>query len=306
MNVLANEPMSKHTSFKVGGPAKYFVDVVTKDDLFSALDFVKEKGLPHFVVGNGTNLLVSDKGFDGIIIQLGNAFNDVEDFGYGNLHVGAAVSLARFARTCVNKGLCGVHKLSGIPGSVGGAIYMNAGAYGQEISQVCSKVLSVTMSGEIVERENKDCDFDYRHSIFQDLAAKGEPEVIVAADFSLGMADSRKDIDSMENEMRETLKKRAASQPLTMPNAGSVFKRLAVGAESMPEQIAPGYYIEQAGLKGFRIGGAEVSQVHANFIVNADNATASDILALSEHVQKTVAEKFGVELKREVILLGEI
>lgn len=185
---------------------------------------------------------------------------------------------------------------------------MNAGAYGQEICQTCVEVESLDANGTVHTRTAAQCDFGYRHSGFQvssDDRAKGQAEIILSATFQLEPAEmSGKDSYTLETEMQECMAKRKASQPLNMPNAGSTFKRLDVGAEDMPQQIAPGYYIEQAGLKGYRIGGAEVSTVHANFIVNADNATASDIKALSEYVQQKVFEKFGIQLKREIILLG--
>lgn len=305
MIFLENESMSKHTSFRVGGPAKYFAEINLKSDLPLALEFVKEKNLPFFLLGNGTNILVSDKGFNGVVLQLGSGFSAITDNGTGCLTVGASVPLGRLSRTSVKKGLFGIHKLCGIPGSVGGAIYMNAGAYGQEISKHCKSVTSISLDGKEHVRYGEQCCFSYRHSYFQDLVKEGVPEIIVSADFDLPPIDSFSEQSQMEAEMRELAKKRAESQPLTMPNAGSTFKRLQTGTADMPQQVAPGYYIEQAGLKGYRIGGAEVSTVHANFIVNAGDATAADIKNLSEHVQKTVAEKFGLQLQREIILLGE-
>lgn len=307
METLENELMSKHTSFKVGGTTRYFVKAESVSEIIEALDFAKKKELPQFILGNGTNLLVSDNGFNGVIITLGRGFSEVEDLGNGKFKVGAATPLGGFARKSIKQGFAGIHKLAGIPGSLGGAIYMNAGAYGQEICQTCVEIESVDMAGNLKVRSTAECGFDYRHSIFQELNSNPETaEVILSATFRLESADiSGKDSYTLETEMQECMAKRKASQPLNMPNAGSTFKRLDVGAKSMPQQIAPGYYIEQSGLKGYRIGGAEVSTVHANFIVNAGGATAADIKSLSEHVQKVVAEKFDVELKREIILLGE-
>ena len=306
MKILENELMSKHTSFKVGGPATYLINAGSISELSQALQIVQEKNLPYFILGNGTNLLVSDKGFQGIIITLGNEFNETIDLQNGKLKVGAGASLGGFARKTIKMGLEGIHKLAGVPGSIGGAIYMNAGAYGQEICQTCTEVQSMDMAGNLHSRMITDCDFGYRHSLFQVLNQKSvTSEIILSAIFQLKTAaESGKDSDTLETEMQECMAKRKASQPLNIPNAGSTFKRLNIGAEGMPQQIAPGYYIEQAGLKGYRIGGAEVSTVHANFIVNAGGATASDIKNLSEHVQKAVAEKFGIQLQREIILLG--
>ncbi|SHK58182.1 UDP-N-acetylmuramate dehydrogenase [Fibrobacter sp. UWH5] len=308
MVILENEPMSRHTSFKVGGEARYFFKVESVDEILDVRKRLADQNLPFFVLGNGTNLLVSDKGFGGGIITLGKSFSEVQDLGNGKFKVGAGVSLGAFARKSIKMGYSGIHKLAGIPGTLGGAIYMNAGAYGQEICQTCVEVESLDANGTVHTRTAAQCDFGYRHSGFQvssDDRAKGQAEIILSATFQLEPAEmSGKDSYTLETEMQECMAKRKASQPLNMPNAGSTFKRLDVGAEDMPQQIAPGYYIEQAGLKGHRIGGAEVSTVHANFIVNADNATASDIKALSEYVQQKVFEKFGIQLKREIILLG--
>ena len=313
MNILENVPMSEHTSFKVGGPARYFVKAESVDEIKEAIQFAKAHALPNFILGKGTNLLVSDSGFNGVIIQLGKFFSEISNLGNGKICAKGATPLARLARYSINEGLAGIHKLAGIPGSLGGAIYMNAGAYGQDVSQTCVEVESIDANGNLHKRTAKDCNFGYRHSIFQELAVSAtsatsaeSAETILSATFQLTPAQALgKTAKDLEAEMQECMTKRRNSQPLSMPNAGSTFKRLDAGAAETPKQIAPGYYIEQAGLKGYRIGGAEVSRVHANFIVNADHATAADIKALSEYVQKVVTEKFGINLHREVILLGE-
>ena len=307
MILLENEPMCKHTSFKVGGPARYFVKAENADDLKAAFALAREKALPYFILGNGTNLLVADKGFDGVVITLAGEFSEIQDLGNGSFKVGAATPLGRFARTTLKQGFAGIHKLAGIPGTLGGAIYMNAGAYGQEIGTCCTMVTTIDADGNLHEHAANECGFGYRHSIFLrhcEAEGRSNPETILAATFQLPIAEG-KSIADLEAELAECMAKRKASQPLNMPNAGSTFKRLEHGSTEMPTQIAPGYYIEHAGLKGYRIGGAEVSTLHANFIVNAGGATASDIKQLSEYVQKKVAEKFGLELHREIILLGE-
>ena len=292
--------MCKHTSFKVGGPARYFAKAENAEDLKAAIKLAREKGLPYFVLGNGTNLLVSDNGYDGVVITLAGDFSAIEDLGNGAFKVGAAVPLGRFARTTLKQGFAGIHKLAGIPGTLGGAIYMNAGAYGQEIGSCCTMVTALDESGNVHEIPANDCGFGYRQSIFQKNKA-----IILSATFQLPAASAEgKTVADLEAELAECMAKRKASQPLNMPNAGSTFKRLDKGAADTPTQIAPGYYIEQAGLKGQRIGGAEVSTLHANFIVNVGGATACDIKTLSEYVQQKVAEKFGIQLKREIILLG--
>lgn len=301
MILSENEPMCKHTSFKVGGPARYFVKAENADDLKEAFALAHEKALPYFILGNGTNLLVADKGFDGIVITLAGKFSEINDLGNGAFHVGAATPLGRFARNAMKQGFAGIHKLAGIPGTLGGAIYMNAGAYGQEIGTCCTTVTTIDADGNLHEHAANECGFGYRQSAFQKL-----DETIVSATFQLPAASAEgKTVADLEAELAECMAKRKASQPLNMPNAGSTFKRLSAGAADTPTQIAPGYYIEQTGLKGYRMGGAEVSTVHANFIVNAGGATASDIKQLSEFVQQKVAEKFGIQLHREIILLGE-
>jgi UDP-N-acetylmuramate dehydrogenase len=321
MQILENEPMSKHTSFRVGGPARFFVKAETIDELKQAITLAAEKSLPYFTLGNGTNLLVADKGFEGVVITLAGEFSKISDMGTGSFKVGAAVPLGRFARMALKQGYAGIHKLAGIPGTLGGAIYMNAGAYGQEIGTHCTQVAALDANGNIREYSNNDCAFGYRRSAFQKAGAAhpagrafnediAQAEIILSATFLLESANTagesqEQTVVRLEAELAECMAKRKATQPLNMPNAGSTFKRLEHGSADMPTQIAPGYYIEQAGLKGYRIGGAEVSTLHANFIVNAGGATAADIKQLSEYVQQKIAEKFGIQLKREIILLGE-
>ena len=306
MQILENEPMSAHTSFKVGGPARFFVKAEHMDDLKSALSLAREKGLPYFILGNGTNLLVSDRGYGGVIISLAGEFSEIADLGGGMFKVGAATPLGRFTRHTLKQGYTGIHKLAGIPGTLSGAVYMNAGAYGQEVGTCCTQVTVLDNDGNIRELSAAECGFGYRQSVFSKCAGNGKgAEIILSATFQLQDAASLgKTIADLEAELAECMAKRKATQPLNMPNAGSTFKRLEVGAAATPTQVAPGYYIEQAGLKGYRIGGAEVSTLHANFIVNVGNATATDIKSLSEYVQSKVAEKFGITLQREIILLG--
>ncbi len=322
MQILENEPMDKHTSFRVGGPARFFVKVENVADMKEAFALSRDKELPYFILGNGTNLLVSDKGYEGIVITLVGEFSNIVDLGAGQFKVGAAAPLGRFARTALKQGYAGIHKLAGIPGTLGGAIYMNAGAYGQEIGTHCTQVVTLDECGNTHKYSNEDCAFGYRRSAFQKAGAAhsaatthsadaAQTETILSATFQLANAagnvageSQEQTVARLEAELAECMAKRKASQPLNMPNAGSTFKRLEHGSADMPQQVAPGYYIEQAGLKGYRIGGAEVSTLHANFIVNAGGATARDILDLSDYVKTKVAEKFGIELQREIILLG--
>ena len=299
MIIRENEPMALHTSFKAGGDARYFIKVENIDELKEALDFSHEKGLPRFILGNGTNILVSDEGYAGVVITLAGEFSSIESPDRRTYRVGAATPLGRFSRTTIKQGIEGIHKLAGIPGTLGGAIYMNAGAYGQEIGTYCTQVTSLDENGNIKNRNANECEFGYRQSAFQKLPG----EIILFAKFEF--KPEARTVGELEAELAECMTKRRATQPLNMPNAGSTFKRLKCGSTGVPEQVSPGYYIEQAGLKGLRIGGAEVSTLHANFIVNAGGATAKDIRTLAEYVQKKVFEKFAINLELEIILLGK-
>lgn len=294
--------MWKHTSLKSGGFARFFAKVNSVEELKSALNFARENNLEWFILGKGTNLLVSGKGYPGIIIQLGQVFSSIQSPEPGCYNIGAATPLARIARLSIQDGFAGIHKLAGIPGSLGGAVFMNAGAYGQEIGNAIVTVSSLDEKGNIIIRKKEDCKFGYRHSIFQNLSSQNSTakEIILSATIKLQPGNS----SILKNEMEEAMAKRRSSQPLNLPNAGSTFRRLEQGSAENPAQIAPGYYIEQAGLKGFSIGDAEVSTLHANFVVNKGNASPEDICALIHHMERTVQEKFGVTLKREIIYLG--
>lgn len=297
MIINQNEPMKMHTSLKVGGVAKYFIKAESINDLIEAIKFTQNQNIPYFILGNGTNILVSDNGYNGSIITLSKEFNEIESINENEFKVGAGVSLSRFARFTLKHGLKGMHKLAGIPGTVGGAIFMNAGAYGEETSECLKTVTSLNKNGNILVRKKDECKFDYRQSIYQ----KENSEIILNATFELHTKES---ITVLENELLDCLKKRKAMQPLNMPNAGSTFKRLNYLSKNNA-QVAPGYYIEQANLKGFCIGGAQISNVHANFIVNTKDATASDVYKLICYIQNKVYEKFCLKLEREIILLGD-
>lgn len=283
--------MRNAVSFRAGGPARYFAKANSVAEILAAKEFAKAHSLPVFVLGKGTNLLVSDKGYDGLILSLGGDFLQVEEEISGdflNLKVGAAVSLSGLARRVSAKGFAGLHLLAGIPGTVGGAVYMNAGAYGAELADVTVSVEVLNSIGELAELSKSECEFGYRSSHFQKFG-----ETILFANFRLKKGDAA----FLEAEISRCMKARKEKQPLEKPNAGSAFKR--------PSQGFPGALIEQAGLKGFRIGDAQVSEKHANFIVNLGHATASDIAKVFETVEREVLEKTGVKLEREVIFLGE-
>ena len=298
MIIQENVPMSEHTSFKVGGSARYFVKAESVNDIKDAIAFANEHALPSFVIGKGTNLLVSDSGYNGVIIQLGKFFSEITNIGNGKICAKGATPLARLARYTINEGLAGIHKLAGIPGSLGGAIYMNAGAYGQDVSQTCIEVESIDSAGNLHTRTAADCKFGYRHSIFQDLAASREnAETILSATFQLTPAtELNKTAKDLESELQECMTKRRNSQPLSMPNAGSTFKR--------PAGHFAGRLIEDCGLKGMRVGGAEVSAKHAGFVINRGNATCADVLGLIERIQETVRSGIPEREAEKLVIRG--
>ncbi len=286
-NILENVDMKQHTTFRAGGCARYFALAESADDIRELRNFAREKGVPLFVIGKGSNILVSDSGFDGLLIKLGKAFSHFK-FDRERLFVKAATPLSLVAKTSATLGLSGMHLLAGIPGSLGGGIAMNAGAYGEEISQTLHSAKILEENGEIRDYTRKDCAFGYRKSIFQDSR-----KVILEAVFQLAKDDATR----LLAEQKKILEERKAKQPLELPSAGSVFKRPARGF--------PGALVEQAGLKGFQNGGAQISPKHANFIVNTGNATARQIYDLSETARKKVFEVSGISLEREIIFLGK-
>lgn len=284
LEVRRDEPMSAHTSFKTGGPADIFVEPKNEDELVSSLKVLHQEGLQPLLVGRGSNLLVSDAGIRGTVIHLGDMFSEIKP-GEGGIYAQAGASLASVASAAMQAGLGGMEFAHGIPGSVGGAVMMNAGAYGGEMADIVRAVRCINPEDEIVEIT--DCDFSYRHSRFEEA-----DWTIIGAYFELSPGEKTEILA----KMKELMEKRTASQPLDKPSAGSTFKRPANGyAAAM---------IDQTGLKGFSIGGAAVSEKHAGFVVNLGQATSADILAVMAHVRETVYERFGVELEPEVRIVG--
>ena len=287
MPALKNEPMSRHTSFKIGGPCPLLLLPQDAAQLTEAVALLRARQLPFFVMGKGSNLLVSDAGTDKIILKIDDNFatiGRVEDTG---LEASAGLSLARLAGFARDHALAGLAFAAGIPGTVGGGLFMNAGAYGGELCGLVQEVVCLTAQNEIVTMENAACEFGYRSSFF----SKNTDVIILSARFLLSRGD-RAQIDA---EMAELARRRRESQPLTFPSAGSTFKR--------PPGGFAGTLIDQAGLKGYSIGGAQVSAKHAGFIVNTGGATAADVQALICHVQETVFEKSGMRLEPEVRFL---
>ena len=286
-DIKIDEMMNKHTSFRVGGPAKVFLTVHSEERLRNILLALKRHELPYFVLGNGSNLLVSDEGYDGVMVYLGEEFSEVEITGT-QMRAKAAALLGKVARMAMEEGLAGLEFAAGIPGSLGGGVVMNAGAYGGELSQVVTKVRAMNPDGEIIELEKDQLLLGYRTSIF-----KTKPFVILEVFMELQKGNK----EEILAKIKEYTKARVEKQPLEYPSAGSTFKR--------PEGYFAGKLIMDAGLRGYRVGDAQVSEKHCGFVINRGNATATEIKTLMENVAKKVKEEFGVDLEAEVILLGK-
>ena len=283
--ILRDEPMSRHTTFRTGGGAALFLEIKTKQELQKLLTFFRESGTKYFVVGNGSNLLVSDAGYDGVIIHIAEGFSKIGVAGE-KMTVQAGALLGRAASAALEHSLTGLEFASGIPGCVGGAVVMNAGAYEGEMSQVVDRVRGITFEGKEVEFSNRELNFGYRKSLLKQ-------EKIVATEVEFQLAGGiRKEISS---KMADLAERRRVKQPLEYPSAGSTFKR--------PEGYFAGKLIMDAGLRGASVGGAQVSEKHCGFIINKGGATAADIRRLMEEVQNRVRVQFGVELEPEVIYL---
>jgi len=283
---VENAPMSQRTTFKLGGAARVFLEPRDEAELVAALTWVKTEGMPLFVMGRGSNLVVSDSGWPGAIVCLASNFSGVE-WTENCATALAGTRLTEFVIQSVGRGMAGQEKLAGIPGTVGGAVFINAGAYGQEFGDRVVRVKSVSRDGIWHERSRGECAFAYRHSAFKE---NGEVVVSATVEFVTG------NVDELRVSVRETQKSRVDKQPLDLPNAGSLFKRPPGGYASK--------MVEEAGLKGFRVGNAAISEKHAGFAVNLGGATAADVWNLSSEVIERVKTSHGVTLEREVIFLG--
>ncbi len=268
MKVIKNCCMADYTSFKTGKNADFLLMPESESEIIEAIKFAEKENLPYMMLGNGTNVLFA-KDYHGVVIRL------------------QSESISKIAKDAAKRGLAGLEFASGIPGSLGGAIYMNAGAYGGEIATVLKSVTSIDVEGKIHVRKAEECEFAYRHSIFME-----NNEIILSADFEL-YQDNPAEI---EKRITELALQRTSKQPLQYPSAGSFFKR--------PEGYFASRLIEDAGLKGLQIGGAQVSDLHAGFIINKNNASPEDIIDLMKVVQETVLNKFGVKLEPEVQIVG--
>lgn len=288
-NIYENEPMCKHTSFKIGGIADYFIKVEKEQELQKILQLAKIENIPYYVIGNGTNLLVREGGIRGLVIKLDWKewrIGKQEEFAY--ITVGAGLPLANLALIAFENGLSGLECMAGIPGTIGGAIRMNAGAFGQEMKDIVAFSKCMNEKGEIEELSLQQHEFAYRKSAFEENG-------LIILETTLKLIYGEK--EEIKQKMEECKKLRVKSQPLEFPNAGSVFKRNV--------EVPVAKLIDECGLKGYHIGDAEVSTKHAGFIVNKGKATADDVLQLIDDIKKEIRQKFNKEMKLEIIVLGE-
>lgn len=284
--VMKDEPMSRHTTFRVGGTADFFVEIGSPEELLDIINYLTETDRSYFILGNGSNLLVGDKGYEGVILHLGERFNSITVEG-NTITAQAGALLSTVAKTAAKNGLSGMEFAAGIPGTIGGAVVMNAGAYEGEMKQIITKVTVMTREGEILELDNETMEFGYRTSII-----KNRPFVVLSAVISL----EKGDMASIQSKMDDFNNRRRSKQPLEYPSAGSTFKR--------PEGYYAGKLIMDAGLRGYRVGGAQVSEKHCGFIINVGNATAADISELMDEVIEKVEKQFSVTLEPEIIRIG--
>lgn len=286
-NILYDEPMKNHTSFKLGGPVDIFIEPDNGQALAKAVKCLREQDIPYYIIGNGSNLLVSDKGVRGAVVKVGEKLSSVsieEDM----ITAECGILLSTLSKMAARQSLAGMEFASGIPGSLGGAVAMNAGAYGGEMKDIVEWVEVLDQELQLKMLQNAEMKFGYRRSIV-------EPEKYIVVRCCMKLRKGNP--DEINSIMADLTEKRKSKQPLHLPSAGSTFKR--------PEGYFAGKLIEDAGLRGFSIGGAQVSALHCGFVVNNGGATAQDVYDLIRHVQKTVYDKFNVNLETEVKMLGE-
>ena len=283
---LTDEPMAKHTSYGIGGPAQAYITPSDQKDLKQILLFAKDNGINTFFAGSGSNLLVADEGFEGIVITLGKSFTLLNIKG-NTVEAQVGVMLGKIVKETIRCNLTGMESMIGVPGTLGGALIMNAGAFGGEISNSLDEITVMLMTGETKIYQKHDIDFSYRNSTFP------KDEILLSASFNL----KEKSTDEIQYDRAKASKGRKDTQPLRFRSAGSVFK-------NPKPDLAAGYLIDQAGLKGTRVGDAEISTKHANFFINHGKAKAKDIVSLILLAKKVVLEKFDVNLELEIRTLG--
>lgn len=291
--IRTDEPMKAHTSFRVGGPADLYAEPSSTQELLALIHSAKALDLPFYLMGNGSNLVISDEGMEGLVIHLGDSFSEIraypdeKDPAYQYVAVAAGALLVRLASFATKNGLTGLEAMSGIPGSVGGAVFMNAGAYDHDMSEVVEEVSYISPDGELLTKRGAELEFSYRNSYFMQHGG-----IVVEAILHL----RRGNAEEIAAQVKTYSEKRTKSQPLNFPSAGSMFKR--------PVGHYTGALIEQCGLKGVSVGGAQVSEKHAGFVINTGDATATDIDQLVKKIQDEVKAKFDVDLEREVRFIG--
>lgn len=285
-NIKTKELMSNHTSYGIGGPAEAFIEPTSIPDLQIAMNFAKEREIPVICVGSGSNILVSDDGIPGFVISLEKSFKEIT-FNDNICMANAGAKLGKVVKKCIKRNLSGLETLIGIPGTLGGAIIMNAGAFGSEISNCLTSVEILTESGKMERRSAGDIEFGYRSSSFD------ENDIVLTAELQL----QEKSADKIRSKRDSANKQRKSTQPLKYRSAGSVFKNPEGGQSA-------GYLIDNAGLKGLRVGNAEVSKMHANFIINTGKATAVDMIDLINNIRETVFDKYMISLELEIRTIG--
>ena len=285
--VKKNEPLSLHTTMKIGGPADLLIEPSSLENIQKVVAFINERKLQWRAIGRGSNLLVSDKGIEGVVIKLGSGLDHLS-INESTIRVGGGHSLISLSTLISKKGLAGLEFASGIPGSVGGAVYMNAGAHGSDISKILTKAHILFEDGEIKWLSKDDMEFTYRTSVLQ----KKRPGIVLEAEFALTKGDRA----AIVSQMQKNKDYRKETQPWNFPCAGSIFRN--------PLPNYAGKLIEEAGLKGYQIGGAKVSEMHGNFIVNAGNASARDVLELIQYIKDTIQNSRGIKMETEVEIVG--
>ncbi|MBB6215833.1 UDP-N-acetylmuramate dehydrogenase [Anaerosolibacter carboniphilus] len=286
-HIRKNEMMKEHTSFKIGGPADIMILASTVEEIQHGLRVCKENNIPYYVIGNGSNLLVRDKGIRGVVIKIAENFSEVT-ISENHIKAQAGILLSVLAKKIMRESLEGFEFASGIPGTLGGAAAMNAGAYGGEMKDVVTGALVLDHCCNVIYLDREQLEFEYRNSVIQ-----REGYVVLETDIAL----QKGDYERIKEITAELTVKRTTKQPLHLPSAGSTFKR--------PPGYFAGKLIEDAGLKGVRVGDAQVSELHSGFVVNVGNATAEDVIHLIKLIQKVVRDQFGVELHPEVRIVGE-
>ena len=288
-NILYNEDMKKHTTFKIGGPAECFIKIKTKEELKEILNIAKENKIPVTILGNGSNILVLDGGIKGITLTIQIEYIDIKQNGEKyKINVGGGYKLSKLAQICLKNEISGFEELSGIPGTIGGAVSMNAGAHGKEMKDIVEKIKCVDINGNEKEFSNEEAKFEYRKSIF-----KGNSYIVTEVVLNLEKGKH----DEIKAKMDEYSQYRKTKQPIEFPSAGSTFKR---GKDYITAKL-----IDDAGLKGYSIGDAVVSTKHSGFVINKGNATAKDVLDLVKYIKDTIEEKFDKKIELEIEVVGE-